>query len=119
MAFIGTEATLVINDAGWEILREPSKDSVFAAKFPGGTDPRPQHVRNFLDSVQSRQQPVENASEGHFISTVAHLGNIALRAGRKIQWDSENERVLDDAEADKLVGVDYRRPWRLNYSRRS
>jgi predicted dehydrogenase len=119
MAFTGTEATLVINDAGWEILREPSKDSVLAAKFPGGPDPRPAHVRNFLDCVKSRQQPVENADEGHFISTVAHLGNIALRAGRKIRWDPEKEKVLGDDEADKLVGVEYRRPWRLNYGRRA
>jgi predicted dehydrogenase len=119
MAFTGTEATLVINDAGWEILREPSKDSILAAKFPGGPDPRPAHVRNFLDCMKSRQQPVENAEEGHFISTVAHLGNIALRAGRKIRWDHANEKIPGDDEADKLVGVEYRRPWRLNYGRRS
>jgi predicted dehydrogenase len=119
MAFVGTEATLVINDAGWEILREPSKDSILAAKFSGGSDPRPAHVRNFLDCVQSRKQPVENAEEGHFISTIAHLGNIALRAGRTIRWDAQNEKVLNDPEADRWVGVEYRRPWRYNYGRRS
>jgi predicted dehydrogenase len=119
MAFVGTEGTLVISDNGWEILREPSKDTLEPKKNPGGVDPRPAHVRNFLDCVKSRKQPVENLVEGQFISTVAHLGNIALRSGRKIVWDAKNERIANDNAADKLVGVNYRKPWKLPYSRRS
>lgn len=119
MAFTGTEATLVINDAGWEIIREPSKDSILAAKHPGGPDPRPAHVRNFLDCVKSRRQPVQSADTGHFVSTIAHLGNIALRVGRKIRWDHDNERIPGDELADQMVGIPYRRPWRLQYGRRS
>jgi predicted dehydrogenase len=119
MAFVGTEGTLVINDSGWDILREPSKDSLEPKKFPAGADPRPAHIRNFLDCVKSRQQPVENLNEGQFISTVAHLGNIALRSGQKILWDPKDEKITNSAEADRLVGVDYRKPWMLPYSKRS
>jgi hypothetical protein len=72
-------------------------------------------VRNFLDCVKSRQPPVENLEVAHHVSTVAHLGNIALRAGRKISWDHSNERVVGDPEADRLVGVTYRAPWKLPY----
>jgi hypothetical protein len=43
------------------------------------------------------------------------LGNIALRSGRKITWDGKNERIVGDLEADKLVGVTYRAPWKLPY----
>ena len=101
MAFVGTEGTLVINDAGSEILREPSKDSLEPAKSPAGPDPRPAHIRNFLDCVKSRKQPVENLEEGHYISTVAHLGNIALRSGQKIVWDAKDEKIVDNPEADR------------------
>ncbi len=118
MSFTGTEGTLVINDSGWEILREPSKDTLEAKKYPGGVDPRPAHVRNFLDCVKSRQQPVENLEVGHFISTVAHLGNIALRSGHRISWDPKSEKIAGDPAADRLVGVGYRKPWKLPYSRR-
>jgi hypothetical protein len=65
--------------------------------------------------VKSRQQPVENLEVGQHISTVAHLGNIALRTGRKVVWDAAAERVVGDPEADKLVGVTYRAPWTLPY----
>jgi predicted dehydrogenase len=119
MAFVGTEGTLIINDTGWEILREPSKDALEPKKFPGGPDPRPAHVRNFLDCVKSRQQPIENLDVGHHVSTVAHLGNIALRTGRRIVWDPAGERVVGDPEANQLVTVPYRAPWKLPYLRPS
>ncbi|MBE7504004.1 MAG: Gfo/Idh/MocA family oxidoreductase [Verrucomicrobiales bacterium] len=117
MAFVGTEGTLVINDTGWEILREPSKDALEPKKFPGGPDPRPAHVRNFLDCIKSRQAPVENLDVGHHVSTVAHLGNIALRTGRRIVWDPAGESVVGDADANQLVTVPYRTPWKLPYLR--
>jgi predicted dehydrogenase len=113
MSFTGTEGTLVINDNGAELLREPSKDSLEPKKFGPGADPRPAHVRNFLDCVKSRQQPVESLEVGHHISTVAHLGNIALRSGKKVLWDPKAERVKDDPATDRWVSVAYRQPWSL------
>ena len=59
-----------------------------------------------------------NLEVGHHVSTVAHLGNIAYRTGRKIVWDSANEKVVGDPQADKLVGVKYRKPWKLPYGKR-
>ena len=115
MSFTGTEGTLVINDGGWEVLREPTKDALEPRKYPGGADPRPAHVRNFLDCVKSRQAPVENLAVGQHVSTVAHLGNIALRTGRRVVWDAQAEKVIDDPKADALVGPTYRKPWNLPY----
>ncbi|MCP5524477.1 MAG: Gfo/Idh/MocA family oxidoreductase [Verrucomicrobiales bacterium] len=117
--FTGTEGTLILNDAGWEIIREPKKDSLRSEKFPGSGDARPAHVRNFLDCLKSREAPVENLEVGHHVSTVAHLGNIALRTQRKIRWDHQAERVIDDPEADGLVSVPYRAPWKLPYHPRA
>jgi predicted dehydrogenase len=119
MSFTGTEGTLIVDDNGWEILREPRKETLEAKKQPGSGDPRPAHVRNFLDCVKSRQQPVEPLEVGHHISTVVHLGNIALRTGRKIVWDTKTETVASDPEADRLVGVAYRAPWKLPYRKRA
>ncbi len=44
--------------------------------------------------VKSRQQPVLNLDVGHHVSTVAHLGNISYRTGRKVVWDAANEKVV-------------------------
>jgi hypothetical protein len=56
---------------------------------------------------------------GHQISTLAHLGNIAYRTGDKIVWDPEAEKIVDNHKADKLVGVNYRKPWHLPGMRRA
>ncbi|MGE3312174.1 MAG: Gfo/Idh/MocA family protein, partial [Limisphaerales bacterium] len=75
MSFTGSLGTLFLTDAGFEVQSERRKVGEEPQKFPGSGDARPAHVRNFLDCVKSRQQPVENLQVGHHVSTVAHLGN--------------------------------------------
>ena len=111
----GAEGTIILNDEGWEIRTERKAANLDTVKKPGSGDPRPAHVRNFLDCVKSRRQPALNLELGHHVSTVAHLGNIAYRTGRKVVWDAKLERVVDDAAANKLVSTTYRKPWSLPY----
>ena len=116
----GTEGNIILNDTGWELVTEPKRAKTPSQrKHADGGDPRAPHVRNFLDCVKSRQQPVLNLDVGHRVSTLAHLGNIAYRTGQKIAWDSVNEKVANSQEADLLVGVKYRKPWNLPFARRS
>ena len=119
ISFSGSEGTLILDSGSWEIVPEPKLKTLEAAQFKSAADARPAHVRNFLDCVVSREQPVENLELGHFVSTVAHLGNLALQTGKKIQWDAENERIVGDRKADRLVASHYRKPWRLDYGRRA
>jgi len=114
----GTEGNIILNDEGYEVRPEKKRANIDALRKPGSPDPRPAHVRNFLACIKSRQQPVLNLDVGHHVSTVAHLGNIAYRTGRKVAWDPVNERVIADSQADKLVGLKYRSPWKLPYARR-
>jgi len=118
ISWSGTEGTIILNDEGWELIVEHSKGNLEPQKAKGSGDPRPAHVRNFLNCVKSRQQPVLNLELGHHVSTVAHLGNIAYRTGHKITWDAEHEKIVGDRKADKLVGVNYRNPWKLPYAKR-
>jgi len=45
------------------------------------------HMRNFFDCVRSREAPICDAEIGHRSVSMCHLGVIALRLGRKLQWD--------------------------------
>ncbi|MDB6023242.1 MAG: Oxidoreductase domain protein [Pedosphaera sp.] len=116
----GTDATIILNDEGYQIIPEKKGSGALdPAKKPGSGNPHPAHVRNFLDCVKSRQQPVLNLEIGHHVSTVAHLGNISYRTGRKLVWDGASQKIVGDHAADKLVGVKYRQPWHLPYSQRA
>jgi hypothetical protein len=54
---------------------------------------------------------VADVEIGHRSISVAHPCNIAREVGRKIKWDPEKERIVDDKEADQLVS----RPRRKGY----
>lgn len=73
----------------------------------------PDHVRNFLDAVKSRQDPVAPVEIGHRSATVCHLGNIAMRLKRKLRWDPAREQFPDDAEANRVLTRPMRSPWHL------
>jgi hypothetical protein len=45
--------------------------------------------------------------------TVCHLGNIALRLGRKLNWDPVAERFVNDDEANRLISKPMRGGWHL------
>lgn len=71
------------------------------------------HYQNFLDCVKSREKPVADVEVGHRTATVCHLGNMAVRLGRKIAWDPVKEQIAGDAEAAAMLSRPYRAPWRL------
>lgn len=69
------------------------------------------HARNFLDCVRSRQRPRVDIEEGHWATTLAHLGNIVARTGRAIEFDPKSESIPGDPEANRLVRRTYRPHW--------
>ena len=69
------------------------------------------HMGNFFDCVRSRQQPICDAEIGHRSVSLCHLGLIAIRLGRKLQWDPKKEQFLNDKEAGQFIAREMRRPW--------
>ena len=71
------------------------------------------HFRNFVQTVRSRKQDQLTADieEGHKSAVMCHLANIAYRLGRTVEFDPAKERFVGDAEADKLLSRDYRKPF--------
>ncbi|MBN2001618.1 gfo/Idh/MocA family oxidoreductase, partial [candidate division KSB1 bacterium] len=70
-------------------------------------------IRNFLDCVKSRKQPLCPLEEGHRSTSFAHLANIALEKKTRIEWDPVKERVTNCEKANELLHYEYREPWRL------
>ncbi len=73
----------------------------------------PDHVRNFLDAVRSRRDPIEPVEIGHRTATICHLGNIAMRLKRKLRWDPDREQIVGDDEAAAMLCRPKRAPWQL------
>ncbi|MCL4176720.1 MAG: Gfo/Idh/MocA family oxidoreductase [Verrucomicrobia bacterium] len=71
------------------------------------------HHRNFLDCVKSRKPTITPVETAHRSAVPGHLGLISMMVGRKLKWDPEKEVIVGDAEATRLLGRDYRAPWKL------
>ncbi len=71
------------------------------------------HHANWLECIKSRELPVADVEIGHRSATVCHLGNIAIRHGKKITWDAAKEQIVGDADAAKWLTKEYRKPWKL------
>jgi predicted dehydrogenase len=108
--FQGTEATLVANYDTHTLI--PAKGRTIDE--PPKTLPRSVgHHREWLGAIKTRTQCSCNFAYGHRLSSVGHLGNIALLSGEKLKWDAATETILNHPEANRFLMKEYRRPWTL------
>ena len=71
------------------------------------------HYKNFADAARARDKkmlngPVETA---HLASSLAHLGNIAYRLGRTLNFDPQKEVFVGDKQANAMLSRKYRAPY--------
>jgi hypothetical protein len=69
------------------------------------------HHRNWLECVQSRQQPLAPAPIAHRSNTACIVSWIAMKLGRPLTWDPKAERFVNDAEANSLLTRPERAPY--------
>ena len=74
------------------------------------------HVRNFLDAVKSRQDPIEPVEVGFSTASLCLLGNMSQLLKRKFTWDPAAERSPDDDEVNQMLSRPMRDPWKLEIS---
>ena len=126
MAFYGTQGTLFADRIGFEIYPELNGESGPGAWSPAGKPPEgfrmkqetgaeedatALHAKNFIECVRSRQKPAADVEIGHRSTIVPHLGNIAIRTGHKLRWDSIKEEIVDDSVASAYLARQARAPW--------
>jgi hypothetical protein len=71
------------------------------------------HKGNWLECIKSRTAPVAPVEVGHRSCTICLLGDIAMRLGRKLRWNPEKERFVNDAQANRMLWRPMRSPWSL------
>ena len=50
------------------------------------------HLRNWLECIRSRKEPNAHIRVGVAAARAAHLGNAALRSGKKVAWDDKLQK---------------------------
>jgi predicted dehydrogenase len=121
VAFIGNLGTVVVDRGKWEVLPESEevddREEYLTPALPvqnrqddGGLDA---HMVNFVECIKTRAQPKCNTATAARAAITAHLGNIAFKTGRRLEWDDEAQTFPGDPEANALLLPEYRSPWTL------
>jgi len=65
----------------------------------------------FLAVIRGQEPELCPLDEAIISDTISHMGDIAIRTGRKVTWNPNLGEIVNDAEANKL----YTRPMRAPY----
>jgi hypothetical protein len=71
-------------------------------------------ARNFVDCIKSRKPTISTLESAIRSDTISHLSDLCIRLGREIRWDPQQERIVGDAEARRMLNRPMREPWRLD-----
>ncbi|MDA0835861.1 MAG: Gfo/Idh/MocA family oxidoreductase [Planctomycetota bacterium] len=71
------------------------------------------HMRNYFESIHDREQPISDVYTHHRAITTCHLANIAIRLGRKLEWDAESQTITNDSEANEWQAREQRKGYEI------
>jgi predicted dehydrogenase len=109
--FVGDKGLLTC--AGWggrPTLLPGSRDAEY--KRPAKTLPRSKgHHRDWLDACKGGTPASSNFEYGAALTEVGLLGLVALRVGKKINWDAKAMKATNAPAADHFIKESYRPGW--------
>jgi myo-inositol 2-dehydrogenase/D-chiro-inositol 1-dehydrogenase len=107
-------------DKGWIFVQrgaiEASDREILRQKIQEGEIKlyqSPNHMKNFLECVRSRKDPAAPVEVGHRSNSICVMTHIAMKLGRKLKWNPQAERFIDDEEANRWLDYPHREPWTI------
>lgn len=116
----GAHGTLLVGTEGWVRVSRNDWDASSDELLKQAKDPGPKRlpvsrdqIQNFVDCVLSREQPVGNLHSAVRSDILCHLIDLSVRTGKKLDWDSQQETIVGNEQAIKMMRRDLRPPWTL------
>lgn len=108
LTFFGEGGALVQEGAGYKIYDLKGVE-IGAGTGPGGDTI---HFKNWIDAIRDGARLNQDIEEAQRSTLLCHLGNIAHRVRREIHFDPVNHRIMDDPDALRFWGREYRPGWK-------
>jgi predicted dehydrogenase len=108
--FIGAKG-MILADYGKHVLL-PEKDFADYTR-PTRLPSSPGHHAEWIAACKGGKPALADFEYSGWLTEANHLGNVAYRVGKKLEWDAENLRARNVPEADKYIRREYRKGWVL------
>lgn len=109
--FVGDKGMLLA-DYGKSLLLPEDRFEGFTPPEPFLTRPASHHAE-WIDACKTGSPTGSNFEYGGWLTEANHLGNVAYRVGRKIEWDADAMRATNAPEAEPFLTREYREGWSL------
>jgi predicted dehydrogenase len=110
---VGEKASmLLIHGGGFKMLGAAAEGFT----PPARTLPRPansDHHGDWIQAIKTGGKAGSNFAYAAVLTEIPHVGNVAHRVGKKLEWDSKSLKATNSPEADRFIRRDYRKGWSL------
>ncbi len=113
------DGVLFVGDKGM-LLSSYTKHLLLPEKqFSGFTPPKPfieksrGHYAEWIHACKTGAPTTCNFEYAGWLTESNHLGNVAFRAGKKLEWDATTMKAKNCPEADAFIHREYRKGWKL------
>ena len=114
--FFGSDGYMVVDVAGFQVYKGEKHEKVMDEPFREAKqwDSAP-HMDNFLQAVKTRRRESLTAEieQGALSAALCHMANTSYRLGRKLTMDPATVRYEADAEANRMLTREYRKPYEV------
>ena len=90
-----------------KLIDDPSVDGIDIC-LPG-----PQHREVTELAIKAGKQSSADFEYSGWLTEANHLGNVAYRVGKKLEWDPVKMKATNAPEADQYIKRKYRKGWEL------
>jgi hypothetical protein len=103
---------MLLSDYNKHVLLPEKQFEGFQRPEPFLTRPASQHAE-WIEACKTGSPTGSNFEYAGWLTETNHLGNVAYRAGKKLQWDPVNLRATNCPEAQPFIQREYRSGWKL------
>jgi len=108
-AFYGTKGTMVLTKRGQMQIIGPRNKVVATKPNPKKPPKLLAHQADFIDAIRTARRPNADVEIAHHSVALVHLGNIACRVARTLNFDPKTQRIVGDEPAARLLSRTYRK----------
>jgi predicted dehydrogenase len=113
---IGEKGMVYLDDAYGATFKLLPKQDFEGFKPPPRTIkrvPDQNHMRDWIDAIKNGGQACSNFEYASALTGMVLLGNLAIRAGKRIEWDGPNMRATNSSEVEEFIRPEYRKGYEL------
>jgi hypothetical protein len=111
MLFVGDKGMILADYQKHSLLPEKEFEGF---KRPAASIPSsPGHWAEWVRACKTGAPTGSNFEYAGWLTEANHLGNVAYRAGKRLEWDAERMRATNCPEADAFTRREYRAGWKL------